>query len=326
MNKQNSKYHSRPKLLESVKQVMRTKNYSPRTIKTYRQWIKRFILFHDKKHPKYLQENDVVNFLTYLAVELNVSPSTQNQALQAILFLYKNIVKKGIGWIKNFPRAKRSLHIPTVFSKKEVQTLLSYTNGIINIILSLMYGSGMRLSECLRLRIKDIDFDYKQIILRDGKGSKDRVTLLPQSLIPIILKQIERVKQIHQKDIEKGFGETVLPFALKRKYPNAAKEFSWQYVFIAKGYVFDEDTQKYRRYHIHNSTVQRAFKSALKQTKIMKHASTHTLRHSFATHLLEDGYDIRTVQELLGHKDVRTTMIYTHVMNKGGFGVRSPLD
>lgn len=326
MNIQNSKYHSSPKLLERVRWVMRTKNYSPRTIKTYQQWIKRFILFHNKKHPKFLQEKDVVDFLTYLAVELNVSPSTQNQALQAILYLYKNVEKKEIGWVKNFPRAKRSLHIPTVFSKKEVQLLLSHTNAVINIILSLMYGSGMRLSECLRLRIKDIDFDYKQIIVRDGKGSKDRVTLLPQSLIPIIQKQIERVRQIHQKDIEKGFGETVLPFALKKKYPNAAKEFCWQYVIIAKGYVFNEETQKYRRYHIHNSTVQRAFKSALKQTKIMKHASTHTLIHNFATHLLEDGYDIRTVQELLGHKDVRTTMIYTHVMNKGGFGVRSPLD
>ncbi len=326
MHSVNAKYHSNPKLLESVGMVMRTRNYSPRTIKTYRQWIKRFIIFHNKKHPKYLEEKEIVDYLTFLAVKQNVSPSTQNQALQAILFLYKNIIKKEIGWLDNLPRAKRRSHIPTVFSKRETQRLLSYTNGIYRTILSLMYGTGMRLSECLRLRVKDIDFDNNQIILHDGKGSKDRTTLLPQSLKENLSEQIKKVKQMHLKDIEKGSGETVLPFALKNKYPNAAREFLWQYVFIAKGYVFDEETHKYRRYHIYSSTVQRVFKAALKQAKIMKHASTHTLRHSFATHLLEDGYDIRTIQELLGHKDVRTTMIYTHIMKKGGMGVRSPLD
>lgn len=325
MKSENSKYHSKPKLLEQIKWIMRTKNYSPRTIKTYTQWIKRFILFNNKNHPKYLNQKEISNFITYLAVEKNVSPSTQNQALQSILFLYKNVIKKEIRWI-NIPRAKRSNHIPVVFSKNEVQEILNNVKGVFKLILSLMYGSGLRLSECLRLRVKDIDFEYKQIIVRDGKGQKDRVTLLSESLIDELKKQIGKVNVIHKKDIEKGRGETVLPFALERKYPNAGKEFSWQYIFIAKGYIRNSGSKHKQRYHIHNSTVQKVFKKVLREAKIYKAASTHSLRHSFATHLLENGYDIRTIQELLGHKDVRTTMIYTHVMNKGGFGVRSPLD
>lgn len=325
MKSEHSKYHSKPKLLEQVKWVMRSKNYSPRTIKTYVQWIKRFILFNNKKHPQYLNEKEIANFITFLAIEKNVSPSTQNQALQSILYLYKNVINKELGWV-DIPRAKRSQNIPVVFSVNEVKILLQNTEGIFKLILSVMYGSGLRLSECLRLRVKDIDFEYKQIIVRDGKGQKDRVTLLSEVLINDLKEQISKVRSIHQKDLEKGNGDTVLPFALNRKYPNAAKEFSWQYVFIAKGYIRNSEDGKKYRYHIHNSTVQKVFKKALREAKIYKAASTHTLRHSFATHLLENGYDIRTIQELLGHKDVRTTMIYTHVMNKDGFGVRSPLD
>ena len=337
MNGQDSQYHSipvsvqptepdKPKLLDQVRTVMRTRNYSPRTIKTYVQWIKRFILFHNKNHPLNMGKEEVRAFLTFLAVDKNVAPSTQNQALQALLFLYRDVLETPMGWIDDIPRPRRAPHLPVVFSRREIGEILDRTQGIYWLILSLIYGSGLRLSECLRLRIKDVDFDYRQIIVRDGKGQKDRVTIMPDSLVTPLRNRIANIKTTHEQDIAQGYGATVLPFALVTKYPNASREFGWQYVFTAKGYVEDKDAGINRRYHIHNSSVQKAFKKALREAEIPKHGSVHSLRHSFATHLLEDGYDIRTIQELLGHQSVKTTMIYTHVMHKGGMGVRSPLD
>lgn len=326
MTKHNSKYHSKPKLLDQVSQLMIRRNYSPRTINAYTRWIKRFIIHNNKIHPLKLSEKHVSEFLTFLAVERKVSPSTQNQALQSILFLYAQVLQKPVGWIDDFQRPRRASHLPTVFSKNEVKQILDNVNGIHWLVLSLIYGAGLRLSECLRLRIKDIDFEYKQIKIHDGKGHKDRITVLPERLIPHLKKQIEQVKITHDRDLNLGYGLTVLPYALGRKYKNMAREFSWQYIFIAKSVIVDKENNMIRRYHIHGTSIQKVFKRTLLNTGINKHGSTHTLRHSFATHLLEDGYDIRTIQELLGHKSVKTTMLYTHVMNKGGMGVRSPLD
>ena len=321
-----SKYHSKPKLLYQVSRLMQRRNYSPRTINTYTRWIKRFIIHNNKTHPLKLGEKQVSEFLTFLAVERKVSPSTQNQALQSILFLYAQVLQEPTGWIDDFQRPRRASNLPTVFSKNEVKQILDNVDGIHWLILSLIYGAGLRLSECLRLRVKDIDFEYKQITIHDGKGHKDRITVLPERLIPHLKKQLEHVRTVHNRDLEQGYGATVLPYALARKYKNIAKEFSWQYLFIAKGVIMDRENDMIRRYHIHGTSVQKVFKRALRNAGISKHGSTHTLRHSFATHLLENGYDIRTIQELLGHKSVKTTMLYTHVMNKGSMGVRSPLD
>jgi integron integrase len=317
---------NKPRLLDQIKELMTTRHYSLRTIESYTNWIKRFIFFNNKKHPNQMGKDEIRSYISYLANTKNVSASTQNQALQAILFLYKEIIHKEVGWIDDIERAKKIKHLPVVFSRNEVRKILNNLDGIIKLICSLMYGSGLRLNECLNIRIKDIDFDYKEILVRDGKGEHDRRTMLPISLIPELKKQSAYVKQVHLKDLEKGKGETILPYALKEKYPNAGKEFPWQYLFIADKYVYDEKKKLSYRYHIHETTVQKALTKAIKQSEITKLGSPHSLRHSFATHLLECGYDIRTVQELLGHKDVRTTMIYTHVMNKGGFGVKSPLD
>ncbi len=315
-----------PKLLDIVRTELRTRHYSIRTEQAYTGWIKRFILFHNKQHPSSLGKSEIRSFINYLAIKKKVSASTQNQALQSILFLYKQILKIEIGWIEEIKRAERIKHIPVVFSRKEAKIILSHMKGVTRLIASLLYGSGLRLNECLRLRVKDIDFDYKQIIIRDGKGEKDRRTTLPLSLVPALQKQIKRVKAIHQDDLKKGFGKAPLPYALDQKYPNAGNGFGWQFLFPTENLSYDEK-QKFRfRYHIHSSTIQKAIKEALKKSEINKPGSPHTFRHSFATHMLETGYDIRTVQELLGHKDVRTTMIYTHVLNKGGLGVRSPLD
>jgi len=315
-----------PKLLDIVRTELRTRHYSIRTEKAYLGWIKRFILFHNKQHPSNLGTSEIRSFINYLAIKKKVSASTQNQALQSILFLYKQILKTEVGWIEEIKRVERIRHIPVVFSRKEAKIILSNMKGVTRLIASLLYGSGLRLNECLRLRIKDIDFDYKQIIIRDGKGEKDRRTTLPLSLVRALQKQIKKVKAIHQGDLKKGFGKAPLPYALSQKYPNAGKEFGWQFLFPAENLSYDEKQKFKFRYHIHSSTIQKAIKEALKKSEINKAGSPHTFRHSFATHMLETGYDIRTVQELLGHKDVRTTMIYTHVLNKGGLGVRSPLD
>ncbi len=315
-----------PKLLDIVSTELRTRHYSIRTEKAYLGWIKRFILFHNKQHPSSLGKSEISSFINYLAIKKKVSASTQNQALQSILFLYKQILKIEIGWIEEIKRVERIKHIPVVFSRKEAKIILSHMKGVTRLIASLLYGSGLRLNECLRLRVKDIDFDYKQIIIRDGKGEKDRRTTLPLSLVPALQRQIKKVKTIHQEDLKKGFGKAPLPYALSQKYPNAGKEFGWQFLFPTENLSFDEKQKFKFRYHVHSSTIQKAIKEALKKSEITKPGSPHTFRHSFATHMLETGYDIRTVQELLGHKDVRTTMIYTHVLNKGGLGVRSPLD
>lgn len=273
-----------------------------------------------------MEEEEVSQFLTWLAVKKNVAASTQNQALCALLFLYKEVLKQDFGRLDDVERAKRPSRVPVVFTREEVKTILMRLEGSKWIMANLLYGSGLRLMECLRLRVKDIEFDYSQIIVRDAKGSKDRVTILPESLKEPFKRHLERVKVLHEQDLKEGFGRVYLPFALARKYPNAEREWGWQYVFPARKRSIDPRSGIERRHHVDASVLQRAIKGAIRQTSIAKSGNCHTLRHSFATHLLENGYDIRTVQELLGHKDVKTTMVYTHIIKKGGRGVQSPLD
>ncbi len=316
---------NKPKLLEEVRTNLRLNRYSARTEESYVAWIKKFILFNNKTHPEKLGAEEIKNYLNYLSVDRHVSSSTQNQALQGILYLYKNVLHKDIGWIDEIKKSSRIKHLPVVFSKKEVIKILDHLFGVQKLIASLLYGGGLRLSEALRLRIKDIDFDYQQIVVRDGKGEKDRHTILPSSIIPELKKHLNEVYKQHKEDLIKGKGETLLPYALKNKYPNAGKEFGWQYAFPADKFISDKESGLMFRWHIHESTVQRAVKEAIKKAGVIKPGSPHTFRHSFATHLLENGYDIRTIQELLGHSSVKTTMIYTHVLNKG-LGVKSPLD
>ncbi len=269
---------------------------------------------------------EVEQFLTYLAVENRVASSTQNQALSAILFMYKELLNIELPWLVGLTRAKRPEKVPLVFSKKEVQNILANLDGTYWIMAHLLYGAGLRLMECVRLRVKDVDFEMNQITVRDGKGKKDRVTMLPDIVKLHLREHLQKVKIIHQQDLSEGFGEVYLPYALERKYPGASKEWGWQYVFPSRKRSMDPRSRKIRRHHINEQSLQRSIKSAVKAAKTVKPGSCHTLRHSFATHLLESGYDIRTVQELLGHKDVRTTMVYTHVLNKGGQGVISPSD
>jgi integron integrase len=317
---------TKPKLLEQVKTHMRSLYYSKRTEESYANWIKRFVLYHNKTHPEKLGKDEIRKFLNHLAVDRNVSASTQNQALQGILFLYKEILHKDVGWVDDIQRPTKPKHIPVVFSKAEAHTIINNMSGLPQFITQLLYGSGLRLSEALRLRVKDIDFEYRHIIVRDAKGEKDRVTLLPDSLIPKIKAQIDQRLILHNADLKKGFGDTVLPYALSEKYKNASKEFGWQYLFPAERVITDEKGKRIR-HHFHESTVTKAIKTAIRKAGIEKPtASAHTFRHSFATHLLQNNYDIRTVQELLGHKDVRVTMIYTHIIKNLGLGVKSPLD
>ncbi|NWF88751.1 MAG: integron integrase [Ignavibacteriaceae bacterium] len=321
----NTAEQNKPKLLDQVRLTMRAAHYSKSTEESYANWIKRFIFFHNKCHPKEMGAEEIKAFISSLAVDQHVSASTQNQALQAILYLYKNILKKEIGWINDIKRAARIKHLPVVFSKKEVIKIFDYLSGTSKLIIALLYGGGLRLTEALKLRIKDIDFDYQQILVRDGKGEKDRHTVLPASIIPELKQHLNRVYLQHKADLKKGKGETILPYALKKKYPNAGKEFGWQYAFPADKFIKDKETGLITRWHIHESTIQRAVKEAIKKAGILKPGSPHTFRHSFATHLLENGNDIRTIQELLGHQSVKTTMVYTHVLNRG-LGVKSPLD
>lgn len=316
---------NRPKLLELIQEEMRTKHYSRKTEEAYLSWIKQFILFNNKTHPEKLGKDEIQKFLSYLATERHVSSSTQNQALQGILYLYKNILKKDIGWLDDVIRAARKKNLPVVFSKQETMNVLKQLNGVPKLIVSLLYGGGLRLNEALGLRIKDIDFDYQQIIVRDGKGEKDRHTIWPSSIIPELKKHLNEVYKQHRIDLAKNKGETILPYALARKYPNANKEFGWQYAFPADKFIKDKESGLIYRWHLHESTIQRAVKAAIKKAGVIKPGSPHTFRHSFATHLLENGYDIRTIQELLGHQSLKTTMIYTHVLNRG-LGVKSPLD
>lgn len=315
-----------PKLLEQVRAAIRRLNYSRRTEEAYVHWIKRYIYFHGKRHPHELGEGEVTAFLSYLASERKVAAATQGQALAALLFLYKQVLGRDLGWLDGMTRAKRPVRLPTVLSVQEVEALLAELRGGAWLMAGLLYGAGLRHFECLRLRVKDVDFNYRQLLVRDGKGQKDRVTLLPEKLVDPLQAHLVEVRRLHGRDLREGYGEVHLPFALARKYPRAGFEWSWQYVFPSKNRSVDPDDGVVRRHHLDDSVLQRAVKAAAQTAGIAKRVSCHTLRHSFATHLLHDGYDIRTVQELLGHSDVSTTMIYTHVLNKGGRGVKSPLD
>ena len=314
------------RLLDVVRQRLRTKRYSARTEAIYLAWIRRFIRANDKRHPREMGAPELERFLSMLAVEGKVAASTQNQALSAVLFLYRDVLNIQLPWMENVTRAKRPQRVPTVLSCSEVQGILAQMDGRPWLLASLLYGSGLRLMECLRLRVKDTDFARNEITVRGGKGAKDRRTVLPASLVEPLQREVERAHRLHQDDIVAGFGEAVLPHALARKYPNAAREFGWQYVFPAAKRSVDPRSGVERRHHFDDGVLSRALKRACGKAGIVKPVSAHTLRHSFATHLLEAGYDIRTVQELLGHSDVATTQIYTHVLNRGAGGVLSPLD
>ena len=315
-----------PRLLEQVREAIRVRHYSLRTEQTYVGWIKRFILFHGKRHPRDMGGQEVQQFLSHLAVAGHVAASTQSQALSAVLFLYQQVLKQDIGWLDDVVRAKQPHRVPVVLTQDEVKAVLAHLSGTTWIMATLLYGAGLRLLECLRLRVKDVDFTYNQIVVRDGKGRKDRVTMLPQQVKAPLQRHLHDVQQLHVQDVQAGAGHVYLPYALERKYPNASREWIWQYVFPAARPSRDPRTGIIRRHHIHKLVLQRAVHAAVRKANIPKPASGHTLRHSFATHLLEAGYDIRTVQELLGHKDVSTTMIYTHVLHRGGRGVKSPAD
>ncbi len=314
------------KLIDQLCLAIRAKRYSIRTEKSYANWVKRYILFHNKRHPKEMGEVEVMQFINSLVFNRNVAASTQNQALCAILFLYKEVLETDLSWVENINWSKRPKRLPVVFTVEEVRKVLTLIDGQQLLMASLLYGSGLRLMECLRLRIQDIDFGYHQVMVRDGKGQKDRNTILPTHLEVGLRRQIDKVKIIHNQELSIGFGGVYLPDALERKYPNAAYEFRWQYLFPADKKSKDPRSGIRRRHHLSRNYLQTAVKNSVNKAGIIKRGTCHTFRHSFATHLLEAGYDIRTVQELLGHKDIRTTMIYTHVLNRGGRGVVSPFD
>ena len=316
----------KPRLLDQLREAIRRRYYSRRTEEAYVHWVRRFIWFSGRRHPGELGEAEVTAFLSHLAVERKVAAATQNQALSALLFFYRHVLQVKLAWLKDIERAGGLPRTPTVLSRAEVERVLGELQGTRWLIASLLYGAGLRLLECLRLRVKDVDFSYLQILVRDGKGGKDRVTMLPERLGAPLRAHLDRVRRLHLRDLAEGFGEVGLPFALARKYPGAGKDWVWQYVFPSARRSADPRSGVIRRHHLDESVPQRAVKEALRACGVAKHASCHTLRHSFATHLLEAGYDIRTVQELLGHSDVSTTMIYTHVLNRGGRGVKSPLD
>lgn len=315
-----------PRLLDQVRERLRYRHYSLRTEEAYQHWIKRFVLFHDKRHPLQMGREEIVAFLTHLAVEHQVSVSTQNLALSSLLFLYKEVLQLDLPWISEFERPRRQARLPTVLSVGEVLALLSQMGGTPQLIARLLYGTGMRLLECLRLRVKDVDFSRNLILVRDGKGAKDRVTMLPQSLREPLRLHLQVVFAQFEADRAAGYAGVNMPFALARKYPNAEFEWGWQYVFPAQGFSVDPRSGVKRRHHVDEKQVQRHVKKAAQAAGLVKPVSPHTLRHSFATHLLQSGADIRTVQELLGHKDVTTTQIYTHVLDRGGVGTVSPLD
>lgn len=314
------------KLLQRVREEIRRRNYSYRTEQAYVNWVIRFIRFHGTVHPKELGDRDIEQFLNDLANEQNVAASTQNQALSALLFLYREVLGRDSLQLDNLKRAKKPRKLPVVLSHKEAMLILDHLKGRTLMICELLYGSGIRISECLRLRVQDVDFENEQLWVRSGKGNTDRVSLLPQKSIPKLRQQIQKVEAIHRKDLEKGYGKAVLPKALARKYPNEQTRLGWQYLFPSSRISSDPRTNEEHRYHISNRQVQRKLKKAVTRSKIDKKVTCHTFRHSFATHLLQNGYDIRTVQELLGHKNLKTTMIYTHVINKGGNYIKSPVD
>jgi integron integrase len=316
----------RPRLLDRVREAIRARHYSRRTEKAYVGWIKRYIFFHAKRHPADMGGAEITRFLTTLAVDGRVSASTQNQALNALLFLYRVVLEQDLPWLDEVIRAQRPIHLPVVLTRDEVCRVLASLDGPSRLIVLLLYGAGLRLLEAAQLRVKDVDVATNQIVIRNGKGAKDRVTMLPLVAKARLIEQIDVVRRQHREDLSRDAGWVALPDALARKYPNAGRELGWQWVFPATRHYVDRVSGQRRRHHLHESVIQRAVKRALRQAEIAKAASCHTFRHSFATHLLEDGHDIRTVQELLGHRDVSTTMIYTHVLNRGPAAVRSPAD
>jgi len=316
----------KPKLLDQMREALRSRHYSRRTEQTYCHWVKRYVHFHNVRHPAEMGEPEINAFLTHLAVKEKVSSSTQNQALSALLFLYRHVVGREVGDLGEVIRARKPKRLPVVMTRDEVKAVLSNLTGDKRLMASLMYGAGLRLMECLRLRVQDIDFSRNEILVRDGKGAKDRITMLPESLKAPLQEHLKRVQAIHERDLADGWGRVLLPNALDRKYPNAPKEWRWQWVFPQENRWKNSKTGEEGRHHVDESLVQKAVRQAVTAAGLTKRATCHTFRHSFATHLLESGYDIRTIQELLGHKDVSTTMIYTHVLNKGGHGVRSPMD
>jgi len=317
---------NKPRLLDEVRLSIRRKHYSYRTEQSYIYWIRYFIRFHQLRHPRELREAEVRLFLDHLAVSRKVSASTQNQALCAVLYLYREVLGEPLGLIQGVTRARHTKHLPVVLSRQEVDAILGQLTGVCHLLAMLIYGTGLRVSEAVTLRVTDIDFDYSKITVRSGKGDKDRVTMLPESLRIPLWEHLAAVRKRHNHDLDMGYGLTWLPHALQRKYPNAEREWVWQYVFPSSCLSPDRFDGVLRRFHISPRTLQKAMREAVRRTGISKPVGPHTLRHSFATHLIEDGYDIRTVQELLGHSNVRTTQIYTHVLNRGGRGVRSPLD
>jgi len=314
------------KLLDQMRDALRTQHYSYRTENTYVEWVKRFVLFHNKRHPRDMGIPQVEAFITHLATERKVAASTQNQALSAILFVYREVLGLPLDNVTAV-RPQKPERLPTVLTKNEAMRVINALIGVHQLMAKILYGSGLRLVECIRLRVKDIDFEQHRLIVHDGKGEKDRVTMLPESLIVPLKEHLARVQQIHQQDIKQGYGAVYLPYALDKKYPNAPREWAWQYVFPAKSISLDPRSNVMRRHHADESGLQKAVRAAARLADLAdKSVSCHTFRHSFATHLLQQGYDIRTVQELLGHKDVKTTMIYTHVLQRGGLAVKSPLD
>ena len=312
--------------LNRVRRTIRLKHMSRSTEKSYLYYIIDYIRFHNKQHPQDLGVEEIRCYLSYLATDKKVAASTQNIALSALLFLYRQVLQVDLPHIDNIERARRPKRLPVVLTREEIKAILSQIEGVEHLVISLLYGSGMRLMEGLRLRVKDVDFSQRSIIVRDGKGKQDRITMLPEKLIEPLKRQLTHAQSLHHLDLAEGLGAVELPYALARKYPHAPREWQWQYVFPSPTRSLHPETKRKGRHHLSEDRIQRAMKKARKKAGITKNATPHTLRHSFATHLLEDGYDIRTVQELLGHKDVKTTMIYTHVLNRGGRGVRSPLD
>jgi len=316
----------RPRLLDQVRDAVRVRHYSYRTEQTYVAWVRRYVRFHNLRHPAQLGGEQIAAFLTHLAVDRKVAAATQSQALAALLFLYQAVLEIELPWINDIVRSKRPRRLPVVLTRGEVRALLAQLHGTVWMVASLLYGSGLRLLEALRLRVKDIDLDRRQITVRDGKGNKDRVTVLPDGLVESLRGQLHGVRTAHARALESGFAGVELPDALGRKYPRAHLDLGWQYVFPADRPSRDPRSGAWRRHHLHEETVQRRVHAAVRKAGIVKPASCHTLRHSFATHMIESGYDIRTVQELLGHSSVKTTQIYTHVLNRGAHGVRSPMD
>lgn len=317
---------SNQQILVQARELMRVRHYSIRTEQSYLRWIQEFITFHKFRPLQGMGKNEVSLFLSSLANQRHVAASTQNQALSALLFLFRDVIEQPFGWLDDVERAKRPARLPVVFTRDEVRAILLRTEGTRRLMVSLLYGAGLRLMECLRLRVKDLDFDASNIIVRDGKGQRDRVTVLPGEIQADLKRHLQRVKALHDQDLKEGFGSVHLPYALARKYPNADREWGWQYVFPAVRRSVDPRTGVTRRHHVSEDALQETVAAAIRAAGIHKPGSCHTLRHSFATHLLENGADIRTVQELLGHKDVATTMIYTHVLNRGSSGPKSPLD